>query len=152
MTIDPTNFSLKAFRPLEAAKKRPSRAFWIKTLAEFSEGGLSVQAFCRLKSLSPGNFYTWRKRLREEERDASLSPASFIPLEVLPEVTFPSLLKESPQNQQVSFYPDIKNGKNCSGLSLYVTKTLKITIDKGFHEPTLKRVVQVFSSTESVKC
>ena len=152
MTFAATSLTPQAYRSLQAPKKLSGRAFWIKTLGEFSEGGLSVQAFCRLKSLSPSNFYTWRKRLREEEREASLSVASFIPLEVLPEVNSPSLLKESPQNQQVSFYPDVRNGEKYSGLTLYVTKDLKISIDKDFHGATLKRVAQLFSSTESAKC
>ena len=63
-------------------KKRPSHTFWIKTLAEFSKSGLSVQQFCRLKRLAPSIFYTLRKRLRDEENDKTRAPASFIPLEV----------------------------------------------------------------------
>lgn len=63
-------------------KKRPSRTCWMKTLAEFSKSGLSVKQFCRLKNLAPSNFYTWRKRLRDEENEKPRAPASFIPLEV----------------------------------------------------------------------
>ena len=141
LTISPSKTHPSPRNP----KKRPSRAFWIKRLAEFSKSELSAQEFCRLKNLSPSNFYTWRKRLREEEANAPPAPTTFIPLAVMPTTPSPDPSKERSYNQQVSFSPDIERGGNDSGLTLHVNKDLKISIDKKFHEPTLQRLLQLFS-------
>ena len=147
------NISPSRSRPSsQVPKKRPSRTFWIKTLTEFSKSGLSAQTFCRLNGLSASNFSTWRKRLREEEASASAESASFIPLEVMP--TAPSLdpTKEIPQNQQMPFSPEVEKEGSDSGLTLHVNKNLKINIDKGFHEATLQRLLQLFSSGKLSTC
>jgi len=133
-------------------KKRPTRSFWIKTLAEFSKSGLSAQAFCRLKKLSPSNFSTWRKRLREEEASTSAEPASFIPLEARAADNLPAPSNESVQNQQPPFSPNIEKGGEGSGLCFHLNENHKISIEKEFHEPTLQRLVQLFSSKESATC
>ena len=133
-------------------KKRPTRSFWIKTLSEFSNSGLSAQAFCRLKNLSASSLSTWRKRLREEESDESLTPVPFIPLEVMPTDSFPDPTKETPHNPDVSFLPDIERRGSDSGLILHVNKDLTISIDKKFHEPTLQRLLQLFSLGNSSPC
>ncbi len=147
-----TSFSPRRQVRTKPSKKRPSRDFWIKTVAEFSKSGLSAQAFCRLKKLSASNFSTWRKRLREEEARAPEEPASFIPLEVVP--TAPSLdpTKESPQSQQAPFVPDFEGTANDSGLTLHVTEGLKVSIDKDFHGPTLQRLLLLFSTEALSTC
>jgi hypothetical protein len=152
MTNDPTSLNLPPCGPLQTAKKRQSRAFWIKTLAEFSEVDLSVQAFCRLKKVSPSIFYTWRKRLMDEKRDAFLARTTFIPLEVMATDTFPTSSKPGFQNQHPPSSGYDANQGCDSGLTLHVTKNFKISIDKGFHAPTLKRVAQILSSAESPPC
>lgn len=146
MTNDDSSFSSRRQVGAKAPKKRPSRAFWIKTLAEFSTSDLSAQAFCRLKNLSASNFSTWRKRLREEGASASAESATFIPLEVMPTALFSDLPKEIPKSQQPPFSPNIKKESSGSGLTLHLNKDLKISIDKKFHEPTLQRLVQLFFS------
>lgn len=133
-------------------KKRPSHTFWIKTLAEFSKSGLSAQAFCRVKNLSASSFSTWRKRLREEEANMPPAIATFIPLEVMPTERFPDPSKEILQNQKAPFVPDIEKEGGNSGLSLQLNKSLNINIDKEFHEPTLQRLVQFFSSGVPSEC
>jgi len=148
MATDRTTFNPRRRENSQVPKKRLSRSFWIKTLAEFSKSGLSVQQFCRLKRLAPSNFYTWRKRLREEESNTPPAPATFIPLKVLPI----NPLKESLQNQQPPFSPNIEKGREDSGLSLHLNESHKISIDKNFHEPTLQRLVQLFSQKELATC
>jgi transposase-like protein len=135
----------------KAPKKRPSRSFWMKALTEFSKSGLSVQQFCRLKRLSPSNFYTWRKRLREEGIRPP-APATFIPLAVRPTAPFPDLSKDRTHNQQAPFALDAKRGGDNSGLSIHLNGSIKISVDKNFHEPTLQRLVQLFSCKESATC
>lgn len=152
MTTDRSRRSSSPRPRSEVTKKRPTRSFWIKTLSEFSKSGLSAQAFCRLKNLSPSNFSTWRKRLREEEASASAEPASFIPLEVRGADNFSTPSNESVQNQQPPFSPNIEKGREGSGLCFHLNENHKISIDKEFHEPTLQRLVQLFSSKEFATC
>ena len=145
MTTDHTAIKPRSLTTSHIAKKRPPRSFWIKTLEEFSKSGLSAQAFCRLKKLSPSNFSTWRKRLREEEASASAERASFIPLEVMPTALSPDQSKEILQNQPPTFSSDIVKTEHDSGLNLYLNEIHKISIDKNFHEPTLQRLVKLFT-------
>jgi len=135
----------------KAPKKRPSCTFWMKALTEFSKSGLSVQQFCRLKRLSPSNFYTWRKRLREEGI-RSPAPATFIPLAVMPTTPIPDLSKNRAHNQQPPFALDTKRGGDDSGLSLHLNEGLRISVDKEFHGPALQRLVTLFSSGVPSEC
>jgi hypothetical protein len=68
--------------------------------------------------------------------------------------TAPSLdpTKEIPQNQQMPFSPEVEKEGSDSGLTLHVNKNLKINIDKGFHEATLQRLLQLFSSGKLSTC
>ena len=133
-------------------KKRPTRSFWIKTLAEFSKSGLSAQAFCRLKNLSASSLSTWRKRLWEEEVNMPPAPATFIPLEVMPTERFPNRSKVSDRNQRTSVFAVDDRRCHNSGLSLQLNDSLNINIDQEFHEPTLQRLVQLFSSGVPSEC
>jgi transposase-like protein len=151
MTTDHTAFKPMSRAISQSPKKRPSRTLWIKILAEFSKSGLSVKQFCRLKRLSPSNFYTWRKRLREEDIRPP-APATFIPLAVRPTAPFPDLSKDRTHNQQAPFALDAKRGGDNSGLSIHLNESIKISVDKNFHEPTLQRLVQLFSCKESATC
>ncbi len=151
MTTDHAAFNPKSRAIPHTPKKRPSRAFWIKTLAEFSKSGLNAQAFCRLKGLSTSNFSTWRKRLREEGVSASAEPATFIPLEVTARDSSSSPLKDSIQNQQSSS-SDIVKTEQDSGLTPHVDEGFTVSIDKEFHEPTLQRLVKLFTSGTPSEC
>ena len=152
MTTDRTASRTRRQVRTNTPKKRPSRAFWMKALAECSKKGLSVQEFCRLKNLSPSNFYTWRKRLRDEENDKPRAPASFIPLEVMTADNSPVPSNKDLQTKQASFFPAMEKGGEGSGLYFHLNENHKISIDKEFHEPTLQRLVQLFSYKESAIC
>ena len=146
MTTDHASFSPRRQVRPKALNKHLSRSFWIKALTDFSKSDLSVQQFCRLNSISPSNFYAWRKRLREGEANTPPAPATFIPLEVVPTERFQDLSKESDQKQRTFVFPGDDLRCHNSGLSLQLNESLNIKIDKEFHEPTLQRLVQLFSS------
>jgi len=129
-------------------RKRPSRAFWIKALTEFSESGLSVQAFCRLHHLSPSSFYAWRKRLRVEEADTPLDPTTFIPLEVIENDHLLDSSKETTKNPHSPPPSAMERSEYNSGLTLHVNNDLKISIDKGFHKASFMRLISLLSSQE----
>ena len=152
MTTDRPTFKPRNRANSHTPKNRSSRTFWIETLVDFSESGLSVQKFCRLKNLAPSNFYNWRKRLREEESNEYLAPSPFIPLEAIVADKPPGLTRQSVQNQEVSISPDIEREESDSGLILHFNDTLKICINKKFHEPTLQRLVHLFSSGNISTC
>jgi transposase-like protein len=44
--------------------KPETRSKWSGLIAEQSESGETVEAFCRERGLTTSQFYTWRKRLR----------------------------------------------------------------------------------------
>ena len=50
-----------------------SAAFWKKQLQQHRASGLSVAAFCRVRSLGVASFYAWRRRLLDR---ATSVPAS----------------------------------------------------------------------------
>ena len=152
MTTDHTAFKPMSWAIFQSPKKRPSRTFWIKTLAEFSKSGLSAQAFCRSKNLSASSLSTWRKCLRNEEPNLSLAPATFIPLEVITADHPSDLSKESAQNQHTSVFHGDDRGCRNSGLSLQLNESLNINIDKDFHEPTLQRLVKLFTLGVPSEC
>ena len=150
MTNDKTSFTPRRQVRAKATKKRPSRTFWIRELAEFSKSGLSAQAFCRLKNLAPSNFYAWRKRLREGEANTPPAPATFIPLEVMPIHDSLTSLKDIEPNQLAS---SAEESQDCdSGLVIHLNDRIKIFIDRDFHGPTLQRLVQICSPTGPETC
>jgi len=51
-------------------------AVWVERLARQRRGGLSIAEFCRREGISPPSFYSWRKRLEQDER------ALFVPVEL----------------------------------------------------------------------
>jgi hypothetical protein len=53
-------------------------ARWRGLVAEQNQSGQSVAAFCRERSLRSGQFFAWKKRLREAEA------ARFVAVEVAP--------------------------------------------------------------------
>lgn len=46
-------------------------AFWRSVIKQWGDSGLSVRAFCRQKNLSEGNFYSWRRKIAQRDREAS---------------------------------------------------------------------------------
>ena len=133
-------------------RKRRSRAFWIKMLAEFSKSDLSVQGFCDLKKLSSSNFYAWRKRLQGEGNNKPLASETFIPLEVMGNEPLVEPSKEQDTNLEEYASPAIEEASCDSGLSVHLRGDLKISIDKDFHGPTLQRLFRLFSCKESSIC
>ena len=133
-------------------RKRRSRAFWIKMLAEFSKIDLRVQGFCDLKKLSSSNFYAWRKRLQGEVSRKPLSSTTFIPVQVMGNEPLVKASKQQDKNLEEHTSPTLE-GEGCgSGLSLHLNNGLKISINKDFHGPTLQRLVQLFSSGDLSPC
>ena len=58
--------------------KRNSPAKWRGLVAEQNQSGQSVAAFCSVRGLRNGQFFAWKKRLREAEA------AKFVAVEVAP--------------------------------------------------------------------
>jgi len=62
--------------------------FWQMVLETFKSSGLSVRRFCRQEGLSEPSFYSWRKRLSEQETSGPQKvppqPESFIQVSMPP--------------------------------------------------------------------
>jgi transposase-like protein len=50
------------------SKRGEAREFWEAALRLWSESGLSVRAFCQREGLRENAFYSWRRKLRAENR------------------------------------------------------------------------------------
>jgi hypothetical protein len=59
--------------------------YWRQALADWKNSGESIQAYCRARGFSPGNYYTWRRRLAQLDgtQPTSAPSASFVPLRVI---------------------------------------------------------------------
>ncbi len=80
-----------------AGKRRSDREqFWRKTVAAWEKSGQSVRAFCSSRELQEPSFYSWRRTLRERDRQqpATKRLPKFVPLRVVSdpilEVVLPS--------------------------------------------------------------
>lgn len=63
---------------------RPSAApRWRALIAEYTRGGETIAAFCRLRGLRPPTFYMWRRRLSIDGATAR-APAPFLPIQIAP--------------------------------------------------------------------
>ena len=51
-------------------------ALWAERLARQQRGSLSIAEFCRRERISPPSFYSWRRRLEQDERPV------FVPVEL----------------------------------------------------------------------
>ena len=51
-------------------------ALWAERLARQQRGTLSIAEFCRRERISPPSFYSWRRRLEQDERPV------FVPVEL----------------------------------------------------------------------
>jgi hypothetical protein len=66
-------------------KPKQSRSeYWRKQLREAEVFPGTASAFCRARGLNVSAFYVWRRRMRSEGRQPTLSSA-FVPVEVVRE-------------------------------------------------------------------
>jgi transposase-like protein len=61
--------------------------FWRQAVARRERSGLSVQEFCGREGLSEASFYSWRRELARRERATCSSQATFLPIQVTPQVS-----------------------------------------------------------------
>ena len=158
--------------PGKVKQKRNPRSRWESALKEFETSSLSVKDFCAHNNLSVFSFYKWRQVFKREETSPSERP-HFIPLQLEPlEISLQQKAEEDQYSPEIftdKELPSVENDTllteqrptskpvpardSCSsGLSLHVNKDLKISIDKRFHEPTLKRLVGLLSSQGAEIC
>jgi hypothetical protein len=145
---------------------RRGKSFWIKAVNDCEVSPLSVQDFCAERGLAVSTFHGWRRRLsaakalpRKSPRAVSKPQSHFLPVYVTsPETPLEKnkqpkrLLDPQPLRNKVRENSLDYLSESSSGLNLHFNEGLKISIDKEFHEPTLQRLVQLFSSKESAPC
>ena len=138
--------------------KRRGKSFWIKAVKDCEVSPLSVQNFCAERGLAVSTFHGWRRRLsakalhRKSPKAVSKPQPQFLPVYVTsPETP----LEKNKQTKRLLDPQPLRNkgrknsldylSESSSGLSLHFNEGLKINIDKNFHEPTLERLVDLFS-------
>jgi hypothetical protein len=55
------------FDSTTTGKTAERAAYWRERIGEQERSGVSVQQFCKEKSITEQSFYIWRKRLRKQE-------------------------------------------------------------------------------------
>lgn len=51
--------------------KRRNKAQWVDIIAEQEKSGMSAKVFCSERSIGLASFYQWRRRISNDELDAS---------------------------------------------------------------------------------
>ena len=64
------------------SKQRPRRSMsqWQKVISNQETTGESVSVYCRKKDLCQKSFYTWRRRLRKENKFIEVIPPKISPI------------------------------------------------------------------------
>ena len=91
------------------------RAHWRTIIENQATSGVSVAAYCRNVQIKPSYFYTWRRRLREQQPCAG----GFLDL-----------------------IPDRLTEAATSGVRLRLSGKLHVEVDRGFDPFTLRAVVE----------
>lgn len=94
------------------------RTHWRTIIENQAASGMSIAAYCRDTQIKPSYFYTWRRRLREQQ----LSHGGFLEL-------IPGRLTEV-----------------ASGISIRLGAKVSIEVARGFDPSTLRAVVETFST------
>jgi len=89
------------------------RTQWRTIIQNQATSGMSIAGYCRNAQIKPSYFYTWRRRLREQQ----LSTGGFLEL-----------------------IPDQLTGA-VSGIRIRLSGRLCIEVDRGFDPPTLRAVI-----------
>ena len=90
------------------------RDHWRATIENQATSGMSIAAYCRANQINPPYFYSWRRRLREQEP----STGGFLEL-------IPARLTEA-----------------ASGVRIHLGVKLAIEVERGFDPFTLRAVVE----------
>jgi hypothetical protein len=93
------------------------RAHWGAIIENQVTSGMSIAAYCRDAKIKPTYFYTWRRRLREQQ------PCVGGFLELIPD----------------------KPSKSASGVRIRLDTKLSIEVERGFDPFTLRAVVETLS-------
>ena len=91
------------------------RAHWRTIIEKQATSGVSVAAYCRNVQIKPSCFYTWRRRLRDQQPCAG----GFLEL-----------------------IPDRLTEAAASGVRLRLSGKLYVEVDRGFDPFTLRAVVE----------
>jgi hypothetical protein len=93
------------------------RAHWRAIIENQATSGMSIAAYCRDAQINPSYFYTWRRRLQEQQP----CPRGFLEL-------IPGKLTES-----------------ASGVCIRLDTKLSIEVERGFDSFTLRAVIETLS-------
>jgi hypothetical protein len=95
------------------------RAHWQGIIEDQATSAMSIAAYCRNAQINPSYFYTWRRRLREQQSCAG----GFLEL-------IPGKLTES-----------------ASGIRIRLGTKLSVEVERGFDPFTLRAVVETLSGS-----
>ena len=112
----------------EVKRSKSLRKFWQEKLEEWETSGLSGSAWCKKNQLSYYQFNYWRNifiRKASPPKSLSVSQEDFIEI------------KE-----------EIPSEEGSSGIELQWNQ-LNISLDKQFHESTLKKLLRIMGEVES---
>jgi hypothetical protein len=104
-------------------QRAEARARWSGLIAEQQQSGKSVAGFCQERGLGTGQFYEWKKRLRER------GPAPFVEVEVKPAAG--------------AVVPEAGHG---SAIEIRLKSGRRLAVEPGFEARHLRALLSVLES------
>lgn len=125
-------------------QKHHLQSYWINIIEEYTKSSLPAVAFCQEKGLAVSTFHKWRQRLRsggsmDTHNKEKKEQQPFLPVYVTP-----------PKEPLAPKATPMLESNHSSGVSLLLRGTLRVTLDKEFHEPTLQRLLQLLSKPSAL--
>lgn len=107
---------------MENQSREEKLEFWSLVVEEFENSDKSIKEQCEHNGIPLGQYYNWRKKVREPEQP---SPASFVELEA----------------------SDMQKERSCEvGFHLEYGKDFKIRLSEDFNPAVLKSVITILKS------
>ena len=115
---------------------RASRAEWVKRVEQWKRSGLTAKAFAAAHGLNASSLNCWSWKLRAEERQEPTAPKRKV-RESSRTVAFVELPIASTGQSAAS-----EPARGSAALELLLADGVRVRVQPGFDEATLKRVVR----------
>jgi|GEM_PF-990684 len=131
-------------------RRSEKEEFWRLVLSEFSGSGLSVREFCQQEGLSEPSFYSWRKKIAQQDGELQADFPELVPVRVVPGAES----EIGTAGRAGSGLASLANGDVDLGLEITTLSGLKVRIGEGCSLELIRRTILAIqiSVSESSSC